>query len=402
MLTMVSSVWTVLLLALALGATGYSLIALYATIRFRRRAPQGAYAYTPPVSVLKPLCGVDRELEENLESFCRQNYPSYEILFSVRSETDAAVPIVRRLERTFPSLPIRLLVIGPPKYLNAKVHGLEEMAKAAQHEILVISDSDVRVGQEYLRSVVAPLADPAVGMSTCLSRCVPGKLRLVVDGSVGDQHAVSSRSAFRVASHGHGILAGPYDGDSQANRQWDRWIRRFGGLPGGRFCFRRVHCQKRASGSLSENIPDHLFRGESLRESLAHRLRWERSSRCSRPAGLHWPDLYARPASGAAGLGLCSGGKSLCTGHSRQLRGRPRASGLADGMAPVARPCLRNYWWLLPAEDFLSFGIWCWAFLGNEIIWRGERFRVLKGGKLSSVAEPKRSKQVQNQLPDAQ
>ena len=167
-----------LLMAGVAGATAYSCIALYGVFRFLRlrreaAAPPASNLFTPPVSILKPLYGAERGLEENLQSFCLQNYPSYEILFSVREESDEAVPIVRRLEKTFPAIPMCLLVIGQPRYINAKVHGLEEMMATARHEVMVINDSDVRVSPDYLRSVVAPMADPAAG-----PKVGPGNQRL--------------------------------------------------------------------------------------------------------------------------------------------------------------------------------------------------------------------------------
>ena len=113
----------------------YCGIALFGAVRFLQARRRGTLetilqAYTPPVSLLKPLCGLDRELEENLRSFCLQDYPAYEILFSVREASDPAVELVRRLEKQFPTIPMRLLMTGPPRYLNAKVHAMEAMMEA--------------------------------------------------------------------------------------------------------------------------------------------------------------------------------------------------------------------------------------------------------------------------------
>ena len=386
LLTIVSWVLAAVLLAMVLGATCYSFIALYATIQFRKRMPPGTYAFTPPVSVMKPLCGMDRELERNLESFCRQNYPCYEILFSVREETDEAVPIVHRLQENFPSIPIRLLVIGPPRYLNAKVHGLEEMMKASSHDILVISDSDVRVEREYLRAVVAPLADSNVGMSTCLSRGVPGKSLWSLMESLGmnTQYLPGVLSAWLLI--GIEFSLGP---TMVVRKQQVEKIGGFGVL-GDYLADDFVLGESIAKAGhrvvLSEIIPDHLFAGESMRDSLGHRLRWERSSRCSRPAGycgqifthslplalLAWAFVPARNSYAAGIVGLCIAARALLAWQV--------------GWRLLRDPALRKYWWLLPVEDLLSFGIWCWAFAGNEIVWRGERFRVLRGGKLSRIA----------------
>lgn len=387
LLTIVFWSLTVLWLSMVLGATCYSLIAVYATIQFRRTRPPGSYGFTPPVSVIKPLCGLDRELEPNLESFCRQNYPSYEILFSVREETDAAVPIVRRLQKNFPSVPIRLLIIGDPRYQNAKVHGLEEMMRAARHEILAISDSDVRVGREYLRSVVAPLADPKVGMATCLSRGVPANSIWSLMEALGmnTQYLPGVLSAWLLM--GMQFSLGP---TMVLRKQQVEEIGGFGSLGeylADDFVLGELISRTGYRVVLSEIIPDHLFGGETRQSSLAHRLRWERSSRCSRPAGYigqifthSLPLALLAWAFAPAGSPFVLGMIGLCLAARAVLAWQV-------GWVLLRDPGLRKYWWLLPVEDLLSFAIWCWAFAGNEIAWRGARFRVLRGGKLAPAAE---------------
>ena len=374
-----------LLIAAVLGATCYSAIAFYAALVFENTRPPGTYSFTPPVSMIKPLCGAERELERNLESFCRQDYPSYEIVFSVREERDEAVPIVRRLKHNFPSLPIRLLITGLPRYLNAKVHGLEEMMKVAAHEILVISDSDVRVGQDYLRSVVAPMADPAVGMVTCLSRGVPGRTVWSLLESLGmnTQYFPGVLSAWLLA--GMKFALGP---TMVIRKQQVNEIGGFGRLGdylADDFVLGELIAKAGYQVAFSEVIPDHLIVGETARNSLQHRLRWERSSRCSRPAG-YFGQIFTHSlplallawAFSPAGYTFVSVLVLLCLTARALLAWEV-------GWRLLRAPDLRKYWWLLPVQDLLSFGIWCWAFAGNEIVWRGARFRVLKGGRLEPI-----------------
>src|SRR5581483_516444 len=127
---------------------------------------------TPPVSVLKPVYGVDFGSLENFSSFCRQNYSDYEILFAVNDESDPAVPLIRSVMARFPHRRIRILTGAPRSGANQKVNNLALLTREAKHEILVLSDGDVRVGPNYLREVVAPLADSANAAVTCFYRAV--------------------------------------------------------------------------------------------------------------------------------------------------------------------------------------------------------------------------------------
>src|SRR5580658_5608662 len=148
----------------------YYLIALFSAWQFFRHSGTGKTAnhnFTPPVSILKPIRGLDPDAYENFASFCKQDYPDYELLFCVGEEDDPVVPILRKLERDFPERRIRVLVGSGGRGSNDKVVKLARLVGEAQHEVVVISDSDVRVRPDYLRSVVAPLADSKVGAVTC-------------------------------------------------------------------------------------------------------------------------------------------------------------------------------------------------------------------------------------------
>ena len=145
----------------------YYLIVLYSCIRFFRQRPARPAGFTPPVSNLKPIRGVDPDAYENFASFCRQDYPEYEMLFCVDSKDDPAVPVLQKLAREFPERRIRVLYGSGRNASNDKVAKLARLASEAAYEHVVISDSDVRVRPDYLRQVIAPLADSRVGAATC-------------------------------------------------------------------------------------------------------------------------------------------------------------------------------------------------------------------------------------------
>ncbi len=156
-----------LLLGVAAIPFIYYLIALYSTWAYFRRKPGAANGYMPPVSNLKPIRGMDPGAYENFASFCRQDYPEYEIVFCVDGREDPVLPVIEKLMRDFPERKIRVLFGSGREATNDKVAKLARMASEAAYEVVVISDSDVRVQPDYLRSVVAPLADPKVGAVTC-------------------------------------------------------------------------------------------------------------------------------------------------------------------------------------------------------------------------------------------
>src|SRR5271166_4798905 len=148
----------------------YYFIALFSAWRFFRRpsaGPPRVAAYTPQVSILKPVRGLDPDAFENFASFCRQDYPQYEILLCVDPEDQTVAPMVEKLRREFPERSIRVLRGSGRDATNDKVAKLARLVSEAQHEVVVISDSDVRVRPDYLRRLTAPLARPNVGAFTC-------------------------------------------------------------------------------------------------------------------------------------------------------------------------------------------------------------------------------------------
>jgi ceramide glucosyltransferase len=160
-------------MAMACVPLTYYVVAILAALRFflrERRKTIGNYA--PPLSILKPVRGVDFASYENYASFCRQEYPEYEILFCVNELADPAVPVIRKLMADFPQRTIRMLSNAPQTGSNAKVNNLALLAKEARHELLVQSDGDVRVGPNYLREIAAPFESADTGVVSCFYRGV--------------------------------------------------------------------------------------------------------------------------------------------------------------------------------------------------------------------------------------
>src|SRR5581483_11768291 len=164
---------TLLLGLLLAGSLVYAGLTVIAALRYLAVGPPELKT-AEPVSILKPLSGLDADLESNLRTFFEQDYPSFEILFAVREAHDPAVPIVEKLRAEYPKIPSRLLITGEPPYPNAKVFSLEQMLAAAVNDLVVMSDSDIRVTPELLRTIAAEFQDGHLGVATCPYRAVAG------------------------------------------------------------------------------------------------------------------------------------------------------------------------------------------------------------------------------------
>src|SRR5271167_938526 len=165
------AMWCWALLLLALAPLGFYVTAIVAAVRFfRRERAKQLPAFTPPVSLLKPVRGVDFGSYENFASFCVQHYPEYEILFCVNEMSDVAVPAIEKVKKAFPERRIRILSNAPQIGANRKINNLALLAREAKNEILLQTDGDVRVGPNYVRELVAPFVDPSVGVASCFYR----------------------------------------------------------------------------------------------------------------------------------------------------------------------------------------------------------------------------------------
>ena len=272
------SIGRAVVLLMAIVPLAYYVVAIAAAIRFfRRERAKTLPEFRPPVSILKPVRGVDFATYDNFASFCRQNYPDYEILFCVNELSDAAVPVIRKVAADFPARRIRILSGAHQFGTNRKVNNLALLAKEAQHEILVQSDGDVRVGPDYLREVVAPFKDPGVSVVSCLDRGI-------AEPNLGAElEAVGAASDFfagaLVADWKEGVTFAL--GASVATTK--SWLAKIGGyeslanlLADDYEIGNRVH---KAGGKvlLSREIVWTMYPAQNFRGFWEHQVRWART-----------------------------------------------------------------------------------------------------------------------------
>ena len=374
-------------LVLALAPFAYYLLAILAALRFFR-APAGAAAagreFLPPVSILKPIRGLDFGSHENFASFCRQDYPDYEILFAVNDEQDPAVPLIQRIAAEFPERRIRLVASAEQLGANRKVNNLARLAREAQHDVLVLTDGDVRVGPNFLREVVAPLANPRVGAVTSFYRATAEK------NFWAELEAIGASSDFFA-----GVLMAKWTegirfalGASVATTK--EWVRKIGGFEAiadtladdYELGFRIAS----AGGEivLSREAVWTMYPAQTLRGFWEHQVRWARTVRLCRPLsyigliftqGLPWALLAASIAPAAW----------FAAAYILAYLILRLAMAWTVGVWGVADEVLRRRWWLVPLRDTFHFIVWIASFASNHVTWGGVEY-LIREGRMIPVA----------------
>lgn len=360
------------------------LLGLWAAWRFPRMSASGGAAAEPRVSLLKPLSGLETGLERNLESFFRQDYPNFEILFATADPQDPALQVVTRLRAKYPHIPVRIVDAAAPSYANLKVYSLEKMAGEAAADILVISDSDVFVGPDYVRNVLAPFADPRVGVNTCVYRGVPGR------GFWSRLEALAMSTEFMVGV----LLAWKLEGmkfalgPTMAVRR--PCLEAIGGFAAmadylaDDFVLGQWAAQAGFRVVLSPHVVNHQVLGEGFGSCFRHRLRWARSTRFSRPWG-YAGQLFTYPIPLTVMLAALR--PHLWLFFAALLAAvalRCLAAGAVGWGVLRDRNALRNLW-LVPVQDLFSFVIWCCGFTGRHVQWRHTSYRVWRGGRFQAI-----------------
>ncbi len=345
--------------------------------------------FKPPLTLLKPVHGDEPGLEAHLATFFEQDYPEYEILFCARSDNDTGLKTARRVAGRFPQIPARFFSTGgEPDYINAKVASMEKMEAEAVYDILVVSDSDVRVTPDYLRAVALPFADENVGAMCCPYRGVAteGGLWARLE-AVGMSVEMTSGVLVARMMEGMQFVLGP----TMAFRR--DAIRRMGGFAvtadycADDFVLGNETFKLGETVVLSHHAIDHMVINSSLWSSLKHQVRWMKSTRFSRPRG-----HFGTALTFSVPFGLLGWAAAAWLGHpwwGLALLGWSVATRLALSFAVGGLVVGDRSWFglvvLYPVRDLMGFGFWAASYLGRQILWRGRVFELLPGGKMKEA-----------------
>jgi len=371
----------------ALAVVGYYLLCVGSALSFQRfwrretlRFQDGRSLHQPQVSILKPLRGTDPDIYESFRSHCLQDYPDYELIFGISDPRDPAVILVERLMKEFPQRRIRLIVCPVSLGTNLKVSNLVQMLPHARFDHLIVNDSDIRVDRRYLSRVMAPLADPEVGMVTCLYRGIAGRTlasRLESLGISTDfcPGVLAARTLEGIRFGLGSTLAFPR-----------RALQAIGGFEtlvdylsdDFQLGARIAHAGYKVV--LSDEIVDHHLPDYSVGGYVQHQMRWARGTRDSR----RW---------GYAGLVLTFGlpWSLLALGLSNfswwawsllaLVLGMRLAVAAVVGLGVLGDRQLWRDFPLIPLRDLSALLVWVASFTGHTVAWRGHQF-VLEKGKL--------------------
>jgi ceramide glucosyltransferase len=365
----------------------YFVLICFAVRRFRGAKAPSVRA-SPPISVLKPLHGLETGLRENLVTFFEQDYPDFELLFCARALTDPAFDIVRELMAEYQAVEVKLIASGEPSWPNARSFSVNRMISLAAHDLLVVTDSDVRVPRDFLCKVHGPVSSGRAALVTCLYRGQPrGGLWSSLE-ALG--MSVELMSGVLVAD----LLEGMRFALGPATVTRKTVLERVGGMESvgdyfaDDFELGSLIARSGDTVEISTEVIDHAVPPCSFLSSFRHQLLWMRSSRFSRPLGHIGTGLtYAMPwgllgvawslQTGRVGFGLFW---LLLTAVNRVLQS------IVAGWYAVRDGFALRHCWINPLRDILGFAVWVLSFVGRTVHFRGAKYRFADDGRLTLVS----------------
>ena len=360
------------------GSLVYCVLVIIATRRFLQ-AKRPARGTQPPISILKPLCGYDEGLEANLRSFFVQDYPQYEVLLGIHRADDPAAKLASKIIEEFSGrVEARLVVTGESSIPNAKAFSLNRLVREAKYDLLVMSDSDIRVQRNLLSTLAQEFQRQSVGLITCPYLAVPGRSLWSRLEAVGMNTELLSGVLVARMMEGMRFALGC----TVAIRR--NVLEDMGGFAylqeflAEDFVIGQRAAELGHDVLLSSYVIEHRIGSQGFAANLGHRLRWARSTRRSRPAG-YWGQIFTYPLPWALLLWAALPVAWPVVPLTLALR---CAAAAATARYVVHDPVTQRQWWLLPLQDILALLVWISGFVGDTIVWRDRKCTVLRDGRL--------------------
>jgi len=381
---MIATAIKLALVACTLAANAFYLLSIIAGLRFFSTREPNEDSNLAPATIMIPLHGADFKAYQNYAGFCRQDYPEYQIVFGVRDPGDSSIPIVQKLIEDFPERDIALVVSDKTIGQNLKVSNLQNMLERVKHERIVIVDSDIRVGREYLRRVLAPLADERVGLVTCLYRAAEAPDFGAQLEAVGITAEFAPGVLMAWMLEGVKFALGSTMATTRARLEAIGGFHALADYLADDFMLGNLIERSGYEVRLSNLVVETAMQPVGLAGMLRHQLRWARSTRISRPMGYLGLILTYGTALALLTIAVDLGSSLSLLLLAATLVVR-LAMGWLIGVYWLQDKILKKYFWLLPVRDVLSFLIWCSSWVGRRVEWRGKLFEVKRDGKMIRV-----------------
>ena len=389
--------WRILLTVALIGTLSSIVflgLVLVAARRYCRVARQAAGAVAsipesslPPITLLKPVHGLEPRLAENVESFFRQDYPDFEIVFGARSADNAALRVVQEVRAGYPRVKCRVVLSGDPIWPNAKVFSLERMIAQSSNNYFIITDSDVEVAPEFLRNVVPPLLNPKIGLVTCLYRGVPAASWWSTLEALGMSVEMSSGVLIADMMEGMRFALGAVIATRRDA------LEKIGGIAAAAdyycddFVLGNLVWAAGYNVALSHHIVDHVLIPQGFWRTFGHQLRLTKSTRYSRPRGHLGTGLTFAMPFGV--LGLISAGALGHATFGLLIFGAAYVNrviqSIVVGWKIISDPRSLRYAWLYPLRDLIGFFTWAGSYTSRRFHWRGEIYRFGDGGRITPL-----------------
>jgi ceramide glucosyltransferase len=369
----------------------YYVFSLFCTILFFRKKVDTDETYLPPVSVLKPINGIEDGTYENFTSYCKQDYPDYQIIFGVRDSNDPAIDMVKKVMNAFPQKDIELVICNGSIGINPKINNLNNMYKKAKHDIMLTNDSDTRVDSDYLKKVVSPFRDKNIGLVTCVYRenNLNNLTSIIESISINHEFLPSIMVAHKIED-----LSYAFGATIVTRRDTLESVGGFKELAD--YLAEDFHLGKKVFEAghklfLSDYIVDVIQEKRGFTDFFKHQLRWSRTIKACRPIGYFFSSFFKYGMVSSLVYLLISFCPPAGTSSSQVLSVILFATFLG---VRIASASIISYKYtkdrktallFLPINDIISFIIWGISFLGNKTTWRGGKFLLKRGGKIEKI-----------------
>ncbi len=372
---------------ICLASVGYLVFAIIAVELFnhKRKNNNEANEFSPAVTILKPIYGLDPEMEENLRSFCQQDYPEYQIIFGLHDNDDPAIPVIKRIIKEFKNIDVSYIVDPRIYGCNHKVSNLINMYPKAKHDYLLIADSDMRVPENYLQKVMSPFADETVGAVTCLySGSARGKLASKLNAMFINEWFLPSVLISRILSPIKYCL-----GATMIVRR--KLLDNMGGFNclsdylADDYMLGKHVAEQGYKIHLSDFVVENIVEEPSVKELALHELRWARTLRTVEPAGFFFTFLTdTLVISCVAAMEIYHYSGQMFLSLLPVLFVLTARVILHKRIRHILNANAAGSSWLIPLRDFLSFAIRVVSFAGNSVKWRNNSFSVDTAGLIHS------------------